>query len=246
MRAAADGTRQEARRLRRAARWDDDGVAIVVLPRRLAERAIVAVGYRPAPEGCWEGPDGESYSGLIDAVCIEVTAAAIESAEGPADPGAAGTTVEALRQIREVAIVPAEPMSAEERDRALSAKLERIGNIAAEGRPDEDWRPEYVAGAGAAAGTDGPMLITRLRFGENVERLRRDRGYSLDTLAARSRIERSEIEEMVRGERKVFADEVLLLAGALGVETDVLFEGIRWTPPKAGGSGFEITGGQDA
>jgi hypothetical protein len=40
-------------------------------------------------------------------------------------------------------------LSPEERIRALTAKLERIGNIAADGEPDEDWRPSLIDEAGS-------------------------------------------------------------------------------------------------
>jgi transcriptional regulator with XRE-family HTH domain len=90
---------------------------------------------------------------------------------------------------------------------------------------------------------EGPVPPTRLRFAENVERLRRERGYAPDTLAARSKVDPAELAELLRGERRVFLDVIYLLSGALAVEADALFEGIEWNPPAKGGSGWTITGG---
>lgn len=68
------------------------------------------------------------------------------AAEASGDP-----VEEALRQIREVAAIPVGQvlLSPEDRIRALTAKLERIGNIAADGEPDEDWRPSLIDEAGS-------------------------------------------------------------------------------------------------
>jgi hypothetical protein len=197
VRAASDA----ARRLRGCSDPDDDGVVIVILPRGLARRALEGVGYRPAPEGCWDGPDGERYRSLVDATCIEVTAATVAAGEGHRDPGPRRA--------------PAEAAGA------------------------EDGNP----GAGAEA--VDPMIAARLRFGENIERLRRESGCPPDTLATRSCIPLDEIEEMVRGDREATANDIYLLAGALGVEPNLLFEGIRRNPPASGGSGYEIAGGED-
>jgi transcriptional regulator with XRE-family HTH domain len=90
---------------------------------------------------------------------------------------------------------------------------------------------------------EGPTPIVRMRFGENLERLRRERGCSFDTLAAGSRIERSHVEEMVRGERKVRAEELVLLAGALDVTADDLMEGINWITAAEGGPRWEVAMG---
>jgi hypothetical protein len=240
-----DAAREGARRLRYGD-WDAEGTADVFIPRLLAQAFLAACGYRPGPHGGCIGPDGERYGSLGEATSIEVTAAALAAAEAGPDP-----FEEALRQIEEVAKVPVGQLllAPEEQVKAMRAKLERIGNIAADREPDEDWPPALIEAVGSPTGDpsvrrlSGPPWPPRQNFGYNVERRRRERGYSLDTLAARSQIECGEIEEIIRGERKVLADEILLLAGALDVEPNALMEGIRWTPPGAGGSGFEITGG---
>jgi hypothetical protein len=140
-------TRAEARRLRREWNWDAEQRAAVFLLPSLAKRSLRAAGYRPGTHGTWIGPDGERLGDLDEAVRLEFTAAALAEAEPSPDP-----IEEALRQIREVAMVPVGQtlLSPEERIRALTAKLERIGNIAADGEPDEDWRPALIEEAGGA------------------------------------------------------------------------------------------------
>jgi hypothetical protein len=134
-------TRAEARRARREWDWGAEQRSAAFLLPSLAERALRTTGYRPAPQGAWVGPDGEHFEDLELAVLTEFTAAALAEAEPSPDP-----IDEALRQIREVAMVPVGQilLSPEDRIRALTAKLERIANIAADGEPDEDWRPSLI------------------------------------------------------------------------------------------------------
>lgn len=87
---------------------------------------------------------------------------------------------------------------------------------------------------------EGPTPITRMRFGENLERIRRERGCSFDALAARSRIERGQIEEMVCGERKARTEEIVRLAGGLDVTADDLLEGIVFITVAEGGPRWEV------
>ncbi|MBN9621963.1 MAG: hypothetical protein J0H06_03265 [Actinobacteria bacterium] len=138
--------RAEARRARREWDWGAEQRAAAFLLPSLAQRALRAAGYRPAPQGAWIGPDGEHFEDLEFAVLTEFTAAALAEAEPSPDP-----IEEALRQIREVAMVPVGQvlLSPEDRIRALTAKLERIANIAADGEPDEDWRPSLIDEAGS-------------------------------------------------------------------------------------------------
>ena len=134
-------TRAEARRARREWDWGAERRSAAFLLPSLAERALRAAGYRPAPQGAWVGPDGEHFEDLELAVLTEFTAAALAEAEPSPDP-----IEEVLRQIREVAMIPVGQvlLSPEDRIRALTAKLERIANIAADGEPDEDWRPSLI------------------------------------------------------------------------------------------------------
>lgn len=91
-------------------------------------------------------------------------------------------------------------------------------------------------------GQESPPIARRHLAG-TVERLRRERGYSLDRLAARSMIDRDDLDRILSGEAEVDLSDIYLLAGALVVEPGRLFDGLRWTPPTAGGSGYEIPGG---
>jgi transcriptional regulator with XRE-family HTH domain len=90
---------------------------------------------------------------------------------------------------------------------------------------------------------EGPVAPARVHLGRTVGRLREEGGITPDALAARASLDVDELSEIERGERKVFVDGVYRLAGALGVEPNALFEGVRWIPPAEGGSGFVITGG---
>jgi transcriptional regulator with XRE-family HTH domain len=90
---------------------------------------------------------------------------------------------------------------------------------------------------------EGPAAPARVHLGRTVERLREEGGITTDALAARASLDVDELGEIERGERKVLTNVVFLLAGALGMEPAVLFEGVRWIPPAEGGTGFVITGG---
>lgn len=244
-------TRAEARRLRRTWDWSAERRAAVFLPPALAKRALRAAGYRPGVQGAWTGPDGERMADLDEAVRTEFTAAALAGAERPSSE----PVEEALRQIKEVAKIPVGQvlLGPEERIRALTTKLERIRNIAADREPDEDWRPASFepaedggsARAGSRRRVEGPIPLDRLRFAENATRLWRERcpGLTLDGLAARSRIDPDELDEILHGERRVFLDVIHLLGGALGVEPGALLVGIEWDPAAEGGSNWMITTG---
>ncbi len=84
--AADDRDRAAARTLRRDRDWDAEGTAEVSLPAPLAERALVASGYRASAHGGWVGPDGERYGSLDEAARTEFTALALAAAEGRPDP----------------------------------------------------------------------------------------------------------------------------------------------------------------
>lgn len=59
-----------------------------------------------------------------------------------------------------------------------------------------------------------------------VDRLRRNRGLSIEELADRALLDSTEIEGILAGTEDLGLDTVLLLAGALGVETRELLDGI--------------------
>jgi transcriptional regulator with XRE-family HTH domain len=80
----------------------------------------------------------------------------------------------------------------------------------------------------------------RMRFAANVERVRRQRDYSVDRLAERAGIEREALEAMMRGEAEARVDSILRLAGALEVTPGELYEGVAWVPDGEGGGEFRV------
>ncbi len=91
--------------------------------------------------------------------------------------------------------------------------------------------------------SEGSASPAGRNFCEKVEALRRERGYSPEALAARSKIDPGELAAILRGEGAVGVDAIYLLAGALGVPPEDLLKGIEWRPPVGDGSGWTITGG---
>jgi transcriptional regulator with XRE-family HTH domain len=80
----------------------------------------------------------------------------------------------------------------------------------------------------------------RMRFAANVDRLRGERGYTVDELAERSRLGREELEAILRGESEAQVDSIYLLAGSLGVTPGELYEGVAWIPDGEGGGEYRI------
>lgn len=78
------------------------------------------------------------------------------------------------------------------------------------------------------------------RFGANVETLRQRAGLSLDALAERSQLDPDDLINILSGGSEASATTVYLLAGALGVEPADLLEGLSWSPPADGSSGYAI------
>jgi transcriptional regulator with XRE-family HTH domain len=66
----------------------------------------------------------------------------------------------------------------------------------------------------------------RARFAANVERLRRQRDESVDLLAWRSGLGRTELEAILRGEAEADFGSIQRLAGALEVAPGELYEGV--------------------
>jgi transcriptional regulator with XRE-family HTH domain len=83
----------------------------------------------------------------------------------------------------------------------------------------------------------------RERFAANIERLRRRDGLSVEELAELAALGARELGEILRAEREARYGTIAQLAGALGVEPEDLFRGIRWVPPgEDGRGGFEVEG----
>jgi transcriptional regulator with XRE-family HTH domain len=79
-----------------------------------------------------------------------------------------------------------------------------------------------------------------MRFAANVDRLRGERGYTVDQLAERSRLGREELAAILRGETEAHVDSIYLLAGSLGVTPGELYEGVAWVPDGEGGGEYRI------
>jgi transcriptional regulator with XRE-family HTH domain len=62
-------------------------------------------------------------------------------------------------------------------------------------------------------------------FAAHVAHLQLSRGWSVTELAERSRLDRSEVESILRGEHEVQLDAVLLLARAFGISPGALVDG---------------------
>lgn len=70
-----------------------------------------------------------------------------------------------------------------------------------------------------------------------VARLKDSTGLSIDRIAELALLERDQVERILAGTEQVGMDTVILLAGALGVETGELLKGIVWVPDCEGGGG---------
>lgn len=89
--------------------------------------------------------------------------------------------------------------------------------------------------------------VVKKRFGQNLRRVRRDRGLSQEALADLAGIHRTEVSLLERGGRDPEMGTMLKLAATLGVSLDELAAGITWRPPAEGSSGgrFHISPGGD-
>jgi transcriptional regulator with XRE-family HTH domain len=68
----------------------------------------------------------------------------------------------------------------------------------------------------------------RLRFGQNLKRLRGLAAISQEELAFRAGLHRTEISRMERGEQMPRLEAILKLAGALEVTSCELLKGLSW------------------
>ena len=65
------------------------------------------------------------------------------------------------------------------------------------------------------------------RLGDNVRKIRKDRGLSQEQLALQADIDRSYISQLERDTRNVAFENILKIARALGVSLSHLVEGIE-------------------
>lgn len=144
-----EAVREEARRMRADHFFAEPDLAErIYVPIRFLWRALEAFGYTRDPDCGYLAPDGVPSGEMVEALQVEIIALALARERGSRSPES-----QALDQIREVAKIPAGQtlLAPEERSRALTAKVERIGNIAGDRAPDEDWRPALIEEIGGTA-----------------------------------------------------------------------------------------------
>ena len=83
------------------------------------------------------------------------------------------------------------------------------------------------------------------RFAANLRRLRLVAGLSQEELAFRADIHRTQISFIESGKRLPRLDTLVKLAGALGVTTNDLVDGITWEPYEQLAGGFAVTPRED-
>lgn len=79
------------------------------------------------------------------------------------------------------------------------------------------------------------------RFAFNVRRLRVSADISQEELAFRADVHRTQVSLIEGGERLPRLETLVKLAGALGVTTNDLVEGIAWEPFKQLSGGFAVS-----
>lgn len=74
------------------------------------------------------------------------------------------------------------------------------------------------------------------QFGQNLRRIREDRGLSQEALADLAGIHRTEASLLERGGREPELGTLVKLAGALDASVAALCEGVEWQPREHGSS----------
>ena len=67
-------------------------------------------------------------------------------------------------------------------------------------------------------------------FGLNLARARIRTGLSQEELGVRASLHRTAVGQLERGERIPRTDTVVKLSGSLGINPQVLLDGLNWTP----------------
>jgi transcriptional regulator with XRE-family HTH domain len=84
------------------------------------------------------------------------------------------------------------------------------------------------------------MNVVAASFGANLARARERTGITQEELSFRASLHRTEIGLLERGGRIPRIDTLAKLAGALGVPTSSLLEGIDWQPGEFTRGGFRL------
>lgn len=80
------------------------------------------------------------------------------------------------------------------------------------------------------------------RFGANLVTHREQIGLTQEELAFRASLHRTEVGLLERAERVPRIDTLLKLAGALGINSAALLDGLAWTPAELTSGGFRFDG----
>ena len=88
------------------------------------------------------------------------------------------------------------------------------------------------------------MSVAR-KFGENVRRIRKRAGLSLEEVGVRATLHRTEVGMVERGERLPRIDTAIKLASALEVDIEELIPGIAWRPGFTHVGQFKESGGEE-
>jgi transcriptional regulator with XRE-family HTH domain len=95
--------------------------------------------------------------------------------------------------------------------------------------------------------TDPKALVELERsFGRNLQRIRRERGFSQEALAFRAEVHRTEVSLLERGKRDPGVNMTLRLAGALGVDPGELLAGAAFVPADGGSEAHFAYHGPDS
>jgi transcriptional regulator with XRE-family HTH domain len=72
-------------------------------------------------------------------------------------------------------------------------------------------------------------------LGQRIDQLRRASGLSVEELANRADLDRSQLESLLHGVQDVGIFVLIRLAGALGVEPGEILDTVTWVPRRDGG-----------
>ncbi len=90
------------------------------------------------------------------------------------------------------------------------------------------------------------MNVVATSFGENLASARERTGITQEELSFRAGLHRTEIGLLERGGRIPRIDTLAKLAGALGVPTSSLLDGIDWQPGEFTRGGFRLRSSNEA
>ncbi len=85
------------------------------------------------------------------------------------------------------------------------------------------------------------MNVVAASFGANLASVRERTGITQEELSFRASLHRTEIGLLERGGRIPRIDTLAKLAGALGVPTSSLLDGIDWEPGEFTRGGFRVS-----